>query len=93
MLFKEIKTDSDRLRPENSEVERLFGTNKEFVRLTGWNPLFPGKDGFEKGLKKTIEWYKLNNKVVKRIIQYEYFGYQNRLFCEAKNNSRDRNKS
>ena len=64
-IHKKIITDASRLRPKNSEVERLFGSNSEFIKLTGWKPEFSGIDGFRKGIKKTIEWFKLNNKVSK----------------------------
>ena len=64
-IHKKISTDASRLRPKNSEVERLFGSNREFIKLTGWKPEFSGIDGFRKGIKKTIEWFKLNNKISK----------------------------
>jgi len=56
-----IHEDKKRLRPENSEVYRLFGDNTLLKDLTNWNPSFSGKEGFKKGLKKTIDWF-LNKK-------------------------------
>ena len=64
-IQKKINTDSSRLRPKNSEVERLYGSNKLFINLTKWEPKFSGIKGFKEGLKYTIEWFKLNNKINK----------------------------
>ena len=33
-----IISDAQRLRPEKSEVERLFAANAKLRRLTGWQP-------------------------------------------------------
>jgi dTDP-glucose 4,6-dehydratase len=52
-----IDTDSDRLRPEKSEVERLWADNKKAKNLTGWEPLYAGKDGLKIGLNETVEWF------------------------------------
>ena len=40
------------MRPEKSEVERLFASNEKAKKLLDWNPKFSGLDGFKKGLKK-----------------------------------------
>lgn len=53
----EIKTDSQRLRPEKSEVERLLASNEKAARLLGWKPAYGGMDGLERGLQKTIDWF------------------------------------
>ena len=53
----EIMTDEQRLRPEASEVNRLFGDNSRLRELTGWQPTFGGLDGFRQGLQKTAEWF------------------------------------
>ena len=52
-----IITDKERLRPDNSEVDRLLSDNSKIASLTGWQPLFSGKKGWEKGLLKTIQWF------------------------------------
>lgn len=52
-----IETDEQRLRPEKSEVERLWAENKKAKDLLGWEPQYGGKDGFRKGLEETIEWF------------------------------------
>ncbi len=49
-----IVADEQRLRPEKSEVFRLWGDNKLIHQLTGWKPEFDLK----KGLEKTIDWYR-----------------------------------
>ncbi len=53
----EIITDQKRIRPENSEVERLWADNSKANRLLGWQPKYTGLDGFKKGLMETIEWF------------------------------------
>jgi NAD dependent epimerase/dehydratase len=50
----EIITDQSRMRPTNSEVERLVGSNKKITALTGWIPAF----SFEKGIAETVEWFR-----------------------------------
>lgn len=49
-----IITDSDRLRPAQSEVERLLGKNEKLKHHTGWTP----PTDLITGLKKTIDWFK-----------------------------------
>ncbi|MBI96734.1 NAD-dependent dehydratase [bacterium] len=52
-----IKSEENRLRPKNSEVERLFGDNSLLKKLTNWEPEFGDLNGFEKGLRITIDWF------------------------------------
>ena len=52
-----IKSEDNRLRPSNSEVERLFGDNSLLKELTNWEPKYGGLSGFENGLKITIDWF------------------------------------
>ena len=54
----EIVTDEDRLRPPNSEVERLWAANSKAKQLLGWQPTFGGRDGFRRGLELTAEWFR-----------------------------------
>tara|TARA_B100000674_G_C37940258_1_gene962242 strand:+ start:968 stop:1975 length:1008 start_codon:yes stop_codon:yes gene_type:complete len=49
--------DQNRLRPENSEVNRLFGDNTLLKKLTGWSPAYSGIDGFRKGIRSTVDWF------------------------------------
>jgi NAD dependent epimerase/dehydratase len=53
----EIETDDVRIRPEKSEVERLWADNSKAKALLGWEPEYGGKEGFKRGLKETIEWF------------------------------------
>lgn len=52
-----ITTDQDRIRPKNSEVERLMASNDKAKELLGWSPKYPGIPGLEKGLLETIRWF------------------------------------
>lgn len=53
----EITSDNERLRPKNSEVERLWAGNDKIQKLTGWTPEHAGLDGFRSGLEKTATWF------------------------------------
>lgn len=53
----DIITDDQRLRPDASEVERLWGANAKVKELTGWTPEHGGREGFKKGLEKTVAWF------------------------------------
>ncbi|MFC4768243.1 NAD-dependent 4,6-dehydratase LegB [Effusibacillus consociatus] len=53
----EIVIDSARLRPEKSEVERLWADNAKAKTLLGWEPQYGGQDGFRKGLEETVKWF------------------------------------
>lgn len=52
-----IQTDEERLRPEKSEVNRLWADNSKAKKLLGWEPEYGGREGFKRGLKETIEWF------------------------------------
>lgn len=54
----EILADAQRLRPQNSEVERLWAATDRARELLGWQPLYGGLEGFRRGLTETIEWYR-----------------------------------
>lgn len=53
----EIETDDIRLRPEKSEVERLWANNEKAKQLIGWAPQYGGIEGLKKGLKETADWF------------------------------------
>jgi len=53
----EILTDDQRLRPEKSEVERLWADNNKAKNLLDWQPIFGGLEGFKCGLKETADWF------------------------------------
>ncbi len=46
-------TDQQRIRPEKSEVFRLWGNNKKIKELTGFHPSY----SIEEGLTETIQWF------------------------------------
>jgi NAD dependent epimerase/dehydratase len=48
-----IISDSLRLRPEKSEVYRLFGSNEKLKSYTNWTQKYT----LEEGLKETINWF------------------------------------
>jgi NAD dependent epimerase/dehydratase len=52
-----VITEDQRLRPEKSEVERLWAANDKARKLTGWTPAHGGPEGFRRGIDKTIEWF------------------------------------
>jgi len=53
----EIESDSQRIRPENSEVERLWADNSKARKLTGWVPAYGDVEGLKKGLQETVAWF------------------------------------
>jgi dTDP-glucose 4,6-dehydratase len=53
----DILTDENRLRPEASEVERLWADNSKACELFGWSPSYGGREGFKRGLIETAEWF------------------------------------
>jgi len=57
----EIIYDSQRIRPEKSEVKRLCCDNSKLLQNTSWRPKYT----LEKGLKETIEWFKNNLDIYK----------------------------
>ncbi|MDR1982658.1 MAG: NAD-dependent 4,6-dehydratase LegB [Holosporaceae bacterium] len=56
LMNSDIKfiTDKQRIRPEKSEVQRLWCDNSKIRRLTGFEPQYT----LEKGLLETIDWFK-----------------------------------
>jgi len=59
----EIKIESDpqRIRPEKSEVDRLYCDNTKILKSTDWK----AKYTLESGLMETIEWFKSHNQLYK----------------------------
>ncbi len=53
----DVITETERVRPEKSEVQRLYADTAKAEQLFGWKPEFGGKDGFQKGLAITAEWF------------------------------------
>lgn len=56
----EVVEDPNRVRPEKSEVERLWSDNSRIEQTFGWKPDHSGRDGLYKGLEKTYAWFKDN---------------------------------
>lgn len=54
----EIEAEDARLRPAASEVERLFADASLMRELTGWSPAFGGREGFMRGLERTVAWFR-----------------------------------
>lgn len=53
----EITTEEERLRPAKSEVDRLWADNSKAKRLTGWEPVYGGRQGLALGLRETVDWF------------------------------------
>ncbi|GAA4092965.1 NAD-dependent 4,6-dehydratase LegB [Mucilaginibacter panaciglaebae] len=49
-----IVSDNQRLRPQKSEVFRLYGSNQKIIKNTAWRPSYT----LSAGLAETIEWFK-----------------------------------
>jgi NAD dependent epimerase/dehydratase len=49
-----VVTDQQRIRPQNSEVFRLYGSNEKLLKHTNWKTVF----SFSKGLSETVEWFR-----------------------------------
>ena len=58
-MGKKVKiiSDEDRMRPEKSEVQRLWASNEKAKELLNWSPEYSGLDGFARGIEKTIAWF------------------------------------
>jgi len=52
----DIITEEERVRPDKSEVERLYCSNKKLIENTEWKPDYD----LDKGLSETIDWLKNN---------------------------------
>lgn len=53
----EVQTDEDRIRPADSEVDRLWADNSKASEIFGWTPEYGGLDGFYKGIAETVSWF------------------------------------
>jgi NAD dependent epimerase/dehydratase len=56
-----IENEQQRLRPEKSEVFRLYGDNKKIKQHTGWSQQYD----LEQGLSETIEWFRIGENLKK----------------------------
>ncbi len=59
LMNREISViqDTQRIRPEKSEVDRLLSDNALVKKLLQWSPTHHGQAGLENGLKETIAWF------------------------------------
>ncbi len=57
-----ITLDPQRIRPANSEVERLWSDNTLAKQLLNWRPALNGLEGLRNGLEQTIAWFLANQK-------------------------------
>lgn len=56
-----VTEDPARVRPENSEVERLWSDSSKIESAFGWKPDYAGRDGLYRGLEKTFAWFRDNS--------------------------------
>ena len=61
----EIVLDDQRLRPENSEVERLFAGVDLAAKLLDWTPQYGGLEGFARAMEKTAVWFQDKNNLAR----------------------------
>jgi NAD dependent epimerase/dehydratase len=61
----EIETDEVRLRPDKSEVERLWADNSKARELFGWQPAYGGREGFKRGMAETARWFQDPNNLAR----------------------------
>jgi hypothetical protein len=52
-----IACEEARMRPKDSEVERLLGCNKKIKSLTNWNPNWNPQYDLSRGLSETLAWF------------------------------------
>jgi NAD dependent epimerase/dehydratase len=55
-----IKSTEERIRPQNSEVERLFCDNSKLLKHTSWQP----RHTLKVGITKVIEWMKTPDNLI-----------------------------
>jgi len=60
----DIITDEIRLRPKNSEVDRLWADNTKAKNMFGWLPKYAGINGFKSGLSETVSWFSKKENVI-----------------------------
>jgi dTDP-glucose 4,6-dehydratase len=53
----DVVQKQERMRPEKSEVDRLWCDNSLALSLLDWQPRYAGRDGFKRGVAETAEWF------------------------------------
>ena len=61
-----IKEESQRIRPDQSEVDRLCCDNKKILKKTNWKASY----NLDEGLKETIKWFKESQNLYKSDIYH-----------------------
>lgn len=56
-----ITKDIERLRPDESEVIRLFGSNEKILNTTSWKQKYT----LDQGINETIEWFREKNNLAR----------------------------
>lgn len=56
-----VTEDPARVRPEYSEVDRLWSDSSKIETAFGWKPAHAGRDGLYRGLEKTYAWFRDNS--------------------------------
>ena len=56
-----IILDEQRVRPDKSEVFRLYGSNKKNRANTNWEPMY----SLSEGIAETVDWFKIPENLVK----------------------------
>lgn len=67
----EIETESVRLRPDKSEVDRLFADTSKAQNLFNWAPKYGGSSGFREGIARTVDWFRKSENTA----NYRQFNY------------------
>ena len=57
----DITVDRERIRPADSEVERLWSDSSKMLDTFGWQPRVSGREGLYEGLEATYRWLKDNH--------------------------------
>jgi len=53
----EVKVERNRIRPEMSEVNRLYACSDKIRKLADWSPEYAGLEGLRRGLQLTADWF------------------------------------
>lgn len=61
----DLSSEENRVRPENSEVKRLWADNRKANLILNWQPQYDGEKGFKQGLFETITWFRNSENLMK----------------------------
>ena len=56
-----VVMENKRIRPESSEVERLYCNNEKILKYTNWQPVY----NLRQGIEETIKWFTKNQYLYK----------------------------